>query len=410
MKQSQLFTKTRKEVPKDEVSKNAQLLLKAGFIDKLAGGIYSYLPLGFRALKKVENIIREEMDTLGGQEVLMPALHTKQAWEPTGRWETLDVLYKLKDISGREMALGPTHEEIVVPLVQKYIHSYKDLPFSVYQIQTKFRMELRSKSGILRGREFSMKDLYSFHASEEDLDIFYIQAQKAYEKIFKRVGLSEKTLLTYASGGSFSKYSHEYQTISDSGEDTIHICDKCAIAINEEIKDETLTCPKCGNDDYRQEKAVEVGNIFKLKDRFTKPFQFTVKDEKGQKLPVLMGCYGIGLGRVLGTIAEIHHDEKGLVWPENVAPFQVHLLSIKQDEEAQKLYDNLTKQGIDVLFDDRDVSAGEKFADADLIGLPYRVVVSQKTVEKQGFEVKSRKSDEAQILSEEKLVNKVLSA
>jgi prolyl-tRNA synthetase len=404
MRQSQLFTRTTKELPKDEVSTNAQLLIQAGYIDKLAGGIYSYLPLGLRSFKKIEAIIREEMNALGSQELLMPALHTKQAWEPTGRWDTLDVLYKIKDASQKDLALGPTHEEIVVPLVQKHIQSYKDLPFSVYQIQTKFRMELRSKSGILRGREFSMKDLYSFHVNEEDLDTFYTEAQLAYEKIFARVGLKDNTFLTYASGGSFSKYSHEYQTLSEAGEDTIHICDKCMVAINEEIIEETPKCPRCGGEEYRPEKSIEVGNIFKLRDRFTKPFKFTVKGEDGHQKPVLMGCYGIGLGRVLGTVAQAHHDQHGLIWPESVAPYKVHILSLYKDAEAEMLYEKLQGLGMEVLYDDRDISAGEKFADADLIGIPYRVVVSKKTLASQGYEVKERKQTESQMVSEKALL------
>lgn len=404
MRQSQLFTRTTKEPPKDEVSTNAQLLLRAGFIDKLAGGVYSFLPLGLKTFRKIENIIREEMNAIGGQEILMPSLHPKSAWESTGRWEGFDVLFKLKDLSGREFALGATHEEIVVPLVAKHVQSYKDLPFSVYQIQTKFRMELRSKSGLLRGREFSMKDLYSFHETEADLDEYYARAQQAYETIFQRLGIGEQTLLTYAAGGTFAKYSHEYQALCEAGEDIVFICNTCNTAVNEEIIEETPKCPKCGSDDYRKAKSIEVGNIFKLKDKFSAPFNFSIKNINGEEVNVLMGCYGIGLGRAMGTIAELNRDERGLVWPESVAPFRVHVISLNEDKKATELYTKLTQSGIEVLLDDRDVRAGEKFTDSDLIGIPYRVVVSAKSTEKGGVEIKKRNEEMSQIVSFDKVV------
>jgi len=407
MKQSKLFTKTEKKFPKDEVSFNAQLLIKAGFIDKLTGGIYSFLPLGLRVLKKIENIVRQEMNAIGGQEILMPALHPKNIWEKTGRWNTLDVLYKTKDLGGREFAFGPTHEEVVVPLVQKHIHSYKDIPFYTYQIQDKFRMELRAKSGLMRGREFIMKDLYSFHMDEKDLDKYYEKVKEAYFKVFQRMGLGEITILTFASGGSFSKYSHEFQTLSEAGEDTIYVCKKCRVAINKEIKNETPKCPECGGENFEEKKSIEVGNIFKLKDKFSKPFDLKVINEAGEMALIIMGCYGIGITRLVGTIAEIYHDDKGIIWPEAVAPFKVHLLSLGQDEEAEKLYDQLLKEKIEVLYDDRDISAGEKFADADLIGIPYRVVISKKSLASGGVELKKRNSEKSEILSAEKLLEKM---
>ncbi|GBE16773.1 proline--tRNA ligase [bacterium BMS3Abin15] len=412
MRQSELFTKTKKEVPKDEVSVNAQLLIKAGFIDKLAAGIYSFLPLGLRVLKKIENIIREEMNTIGGQEILMPALHPKDLWEKTGRWDMMDDLYKIKDVSGKELALGPTHEEIIVPLVQKYIQSYKDIPFYAYQIQTKFRMELRSKSGLLRGREFSMKDLYSFHLDEKDLEDYYEKAKNSYVNIFNKIGLGKITHLTFASGGSFSKYSHEFQTLSEAGEDLIHICKKCSVAINEEIKGETKECPECGGDDFEEKKAIEVGNIFKLKDKFSKPFDLKVKNEKGEEVTLIMGCYGLGPSRVMGTIVEVYNDDKGMIWPQSVAPYQVHLIEIKNQKskiknEAEDIYNKLQSEGIEVLYDDRDISAGEKFADADLIGIPYRVVVSDKSLKVGGVEVKKRDSEKSEIVKTSELVSKI---
>lgn len=392
MKQSQLFTKTQKDALKDEPSINAQLLIRAGFIDKLMAGVYTILPLGLRTLDKIENIIREEMNVIGGQEIFMPTLQPKENWLKTGRWDTMDDLYKVKDGSGREMALGPTHEEVVVPLMSRFINSYKDLPFAVYQFQNKFRMELRSKSGILRGREFIMKDLYSFHLTEQDLDAYYEKAKQAYFKIFERAGLKEQTHLTFASGGSFSKYSHEFQTITPAGEDIIYVCSQCGLAVNKEIKDEVSTCPECGKQDFQEEKAIEVGNIFKLMNKYSKPFELSVKNEKGESQEIVMGCYGIGLGRLMGTVVEVHHDEKGIVWPMSVAPFSAHILSLRKDAEAEKLYTELQKLGVEVLLDDRDASAGAKFADADLIGMPYQIVVSEKTLAEKQVEIKERKT------------------
>ncbi len=407
MKQSQLFVKTQKNAPKDEVSLNAQLLIRAGFVDKLMAGVYTFLPLGLRVLKKIENIIREEMNAISGQEVLMPALQPKENWQKTGRWDAMDDLYKVKDSTSREMALGPTHEEVVVPLMEKFLNSYKDLPLAVYQFQNKFRMELRAKSGILRGREFIMKDLYSFHLDEKDLDKYYEKAREAYFKIFEKVGIREMTYYTFASGGSFSKYSHEFQTVAPAGEDTIYICRKCKLAINKEMKGEMEKCPECGGRDFQEEKAIEVGNIFKLKNKYTMPFNLKVADEKGEKKEILMGCYGIGLSRLIGTIVEIYHDGEGIIWPENVAPFAVHLLSLGQNEKAEKIYQELLNKKIEVLYDDREISAGEKFADADLIGIPWRGVVSQKSLGKGGVEVKERRSEKTEILKIGELLNKL---
>lgn len=401
MKQSQLATKSLKEAPKDEQSVNAILLTRAGFIDKLGAGIYTFLPFGYRVLRKVENIIREEMNAIGGQEILMPAMHPKEYWEKTGRWESLDVMFKFKGVGDKDYSLGPTHEEIVSPLAKKLIFSYKDLPFALYQIQTKFRNEARAKSGLLRGREFSMKDLYSFHASQEDLNQYYDRATEAYFNIFKRCGLGEQTRLTAASGGSFSKYSHEFQTISEAGEDTIYVCQKCKLAINKEIKDENPECPECKGSDFKEEKAIEVGNIFKLGTRFSEPFGLKFKDKDGKEQLVIMGCYGIGPGRVIGTIVETHHDNKGIIWPESVAPYKYHLIYLgdeKAKKEADALYEKLTKAGAEVLYDDRELSAGEKFAEADLIGIPYRLVISAKTLEKDSVEMKKRNEQKAELI------------
>jgi len=405
MKQSKLFTKTKKEAPKDELSINAQLLIRAGFVDKLMAGVYTFLPLGLRVMKKIENIIREEMNAIGGQEITMPALQPKENWMTTGRWDTMDDLYKVKDVSDREFALGATHEEVISPLAKKFVNSYKDLPLYAYQFQNKFRMELRSKSGLLRGREFLMKDLYSFHLTKKDLDEYYEKVKEAYFKIFERFGIREKTHLAFASGGTFSKYSHEFQTISQAGEDIIYVCNKCGLAINKEIKSETEKCPECGGTDFREEKAIETGNIFKLMNKYSKPFNLSVTDEKGENQEVMMGCYGIGLSRAMGTIVELNNDEKGMIWPEAVAPFKVHLLSLGKNEEAEKIYQELTEKNGEVLFDDREASAGAKFADSDLIGIPYRVVISEKSLASGGVEVKKRSEEKSEIIEVEKLLS-----
>ncbi|EKE19678.1 MAG: hypothetical protein ACD_8C00124G0027 [uncultured bacterium] len=407
MKQSQLFTKTRKDAPKDEEALNAQLLIRAGYVDKVMAGVYTFLPLGLKVFKKVENIIREEMEALGASELLMPSLSPKENWTKTGRWDSLDNLFRFTSFySKNEYALGATHEEIVSPTLRKFVFSYKDLPTATFQIQNKFRDEKRAKSGILRGREFFMKDLYSFHANVEDLDEYYEKATQAYVNVFNRAGIGEKTYLTYASGGSFTKYSHEFQTVTSAGEDTIYICEKCKIAINDEIiEDLEHKCPRCGNAQLRTEKAVEVGNIFKLMTKFSAPFELKYKDQDGSEKEVIMGCYGIGLNRLMGTAVELFHDEKGIVWPENIAPFAVHLLNLGQDEEAEKIYAQLSQNGIEVLLDDRDASAGEKFADSDLIGIPLRVVISKKSIEAGGIEVRRRNESESKIMTVEELIN-----
>lgn len=423
MKQSQLFTKTKREAPKDEEAINAQLLIRAGYVDKLIAGVYTFLPLGIKVLKKIENIIREGMNGLGAQEILMPSLQPKQNWETTERWNTLDCLIKFTTFyTKNDYALGPTHEEIVAPLAKKFILSYKDLPTAVFQIQTKFRDEKRAKSGLLRGREFLMKDLYSFHCNQEDLEKYYEKAQKAYENIFEKLGLKEKTYLTYASGGTFSKYSLEYQTLSENGEGIIFVCDKCKTAINKEIINEKSDCPECGNKNLKEEKAIEVGNIFKLGTKYSKPFELTYKDESGKEQDVIMGCYGMGPSRIMGALVEIFHDDKGIIWPESVAPFKVHLLKLTTNQPkadppladnrqlitfADKVYENLQKAGGEVLYDDReDVTAGEKFNDADLIGIPYRAVISDRTRDK--IELKRRDSKDIKLVTEKeftKIIN-----
>ena len=406
MYQSKLFSKTRKEAPKDEVSKNAQLLIKAGFINKEMAGVYSYLPLGLKVLNNVNNIIRDEMNKLGGQEVLLSALQDKTAWEKSGRWDgkTMDVWFKTQLNNDTELGLAFTHEEPLTVLMQNHIRSYKDLPAYPYQIQTKFRNETRAKSGIMRCREFLMKDMYSFSRDITEHEAFYNKAKIAYKNIFNRLGIGEKTYITFASGGSFSKYSHEFQTISDAGEDLIYICDKCKVAVNKEIIAEQNKCPECGNADLKEEKAIETGNIFSLGTKFSDALDLTYLDEKGEPQKVIMGSYGIGPGRAMGTVVETLSDDKGLVWPVELAPFKVHLIQIGDKDDVRKaaenLYEELQKANIEVLFDDRDLRPGEKFADSDLLGIPLRVIVSEKTLMSSEYEVKERASGKVSMKKE----------
>jgi len=399
LRQSALFTKTRHEAPKDEVSKNAQLLIRAGYVHKEMAGVYSFLPLGLRALERVNTIIREEMQAIGGEEVLLSSLQDKAVWEATERWdsEDVDVWFKTRLQNEQELGLGFTHEEPMTRLAAEHVSSYRDLPRRVFQIQTKFRNEVRAKSGIMRTREFPMKDLYSFDRTQEELDAFYEEASAAYERVFARCGIGNQTYKTFASGGSFAKYSHEFQTLSDAGEDVVYVHEGTRIAINEEVyTDEVLADLGIEKSELTQATSIEVGNIFKLGTRFSEPLGLRYKDEQGVEQPVVMGSYGIGPSRLMGTVAEVCSDERGLVWPREVAPFVVHLVRLGGDErvvtEADSVYNTLSNAGIPVLYDDRDVRAGEKFADSDLVGMPIRVVVSGKTCEAGALEVKDRAS------------------
>lgn len=405
MKQSQLFTKTSKTVSKDDVSVNAKFLEQGGFIYKNSAGIYSYLPLGWRVIQKIGNIIREEMNAIGALEMFMPALHDKHYLKATGRWD-VDVVYKV--ISGEDKEpnfnISWTHEEIISEIASRFVNSYKDLPFSAYQIQTKFRHEPRAKSGLLRGREFMMKDLYSFHATEEDFQQYYEKVADAYMKIFNRCGL--KAIYTEAAGGEFTvSNTHEFQVLSPVGEDTIFVCEKCSYAVNEEIKTVDI-CPKCSGK-FINQKSIEVGNIFPLGTKYSEAFDLKFTDAEGQKKFVVMGSYGIGLGRVMGTAVEVFNDEAGIIWPETIAPFQVHLIALRgAEDQAGKIYENLQSSGIEVLYDDRDgKGAGEKFADSDLIGIPYRVVISEKTMAQDSVEIKKRNEKEAKLVPIQNLIS-----
>lgn len=414
MRQSQLFTKTERHMAVGDPSINARLLLQAGYIDRTAAGVFTYLPLGLRVLKNVQDIIRAEMQRLGAQEILMPALHPREPWATTGRWQDPGpaVMFQFETKSGQFYGLGWTHEEIVTPLAKRYVRSYRDLPFSVFQIQDKFRNEPRAKSGLLRGREFSMKDCYSFHRDASDLDAFYQQAIGAYGRVFRACGLD--AVLTEASGGAFSKYSHEFQVVTPYGEDIIFRCGGCGYAQNREVSTFRADdrCPKCPGQ-FQEEKAIEVGNIFKLGTRFSDAFKLTYLDAAGKPEPVWMGCFGIGPSRVMGAIAEVHHDAQGLCWPASVAPFSLHLLVLGKDgaaaTRASALYEQLTQAGIPTLFDDRiSVSAGEKFNDADLLGIPWRAVVSAKTQDR--VELKARAGASAELVSAPELIERVRAA
>lgn len=413
MRQSKLYTKTRKEAPKDEVSKNAILLTRAGYIHKEMAGVYTFLPLGLRVLKKIEDIVRFHMDKVGN-ELLMPSLSPEERWSNTGRLDTIDVLMKTipanqasKEKSSNSYVLNPTHEDVITPIVKDIARSYRDLPVMVYQIQSKFRNEARAKSGILRCREFRMKDLYSFHKDQDDLMSFYEQMKKVYANVFNDIGIGEDTFLTVASGGDFTpNFSHEFQTLTEAGEDLIYVDRKNKIAYNKEVVTEE-NAKKLGVDFNLMEqiKACEVGNIFPLDTRFSEALDYMYTDEKGEQKIIYMGSYGIGPTRLMGVVVEKLADEKGLIWPESIAPFSVHLLSLSKDKEsatykqAEELYQKLTAAHVEVLFDDRDDSAGAKFADSDLIGIPMRIVVSDKSILAGGVEIKERKSDQSEIIS-----------
>jgi len=401
MRQSKLFTKVKKQISKDEKSINGILLERAGFVHKEMAGAYTFLPLGLRVLTKIENIIREEMNRISGQEVLMTIFQPKKIWEETGRWSGeigKQVMYKCK--GNKEIGLGPTHEEMLTNIIRSYISSFEDLPVYIYQIQTKFRKEARARSGILRGREFRMKDLYSFHASETDFQKYYDKSKKSYIKIFNTCGV--KAILTEASGHGFTKnFTHEFQVIADAGEDKIVYCPKLDFCQNKEISKLKAgdKCPICGAK-LKEDKSIEAGNIFPLGIKYSQAMNALFTDKEGKKKPIIMGCYGIGVSRLMGTIVEIHHDEKGIIWPSSVAPFDIHLISLKSGDEkinrrikenSEKVYKELEKIGKQVLYDDRkNKSAGEKFADADLIGIPYRLVISEKTLKNDNIEIKKR--------------------
>lgn len=407
MKLSQSFTKTLKHAPADESSVNAQLLIRAGFVHKEMAGVYTLLPFGLRVVERLVRIVQEEMDAIGGQQMRTSIFQSREVWETTGRWsdKVVDTWFKTELKSGGEVGLSFTNEEAYSAILKNFVSSYRDLPIYVYDFKTIFRNELRAKSGMLRGREFYWKALYSFSKNQEEHDAFYEQSKTAYRRVFERAGIGAQTYITFASGGTFSKYSHEFQMLTEAGEDTIYLDRQKGIAVNHEVMtDDVLAELGLVRDQLTEEKAIEVGNIFSLGFKFSEPFRLTYKDQEGKDIPIYMGSYGIGITRLMGAIVEAMHDDRGICWPASVAPFAVYLVSLGQNDRARKLHDELSLVGIDVLYDDREsVSAGEKFADADLIGCPVRVTIGSKTPEGQ-VEYRLRTATEHRLISEQELM------
>ncbi len=410
MRASQLFTKTLKQAPADEVAKNAQLLIRAGFVYKEMAGVYAYLPLGLRVIENIKRIVREEMNAIESNELIMTGLQRKEVWEKTTRWsdEVVDVWFKTKLKDDTELGLGWSHEEPIVEMVKNYIHSYRDLPVSLYQFQTKMRNELRAKSGIMRGREFVMKDMYSFHESAEALEAYYQKTIEAYTRVFERLGIGGDTYVTFASGGAFTKFSHEFQTICDAGEDVIYLHREKNIAVNEEVIDDAVAELGIRREELEPVKTAEVGNIFNFGRQKTDEMGLTYIDSEGKEQPLYMGSYGIGITRVMGVIAEKLSDDKGLVWPEEIAPYKVYLVSIGDvAEQASELYRQLEAAGVSVLFDDRNERPGAKFADAELMGLPYRVTISERLLAEDKLELTVRRDGTTVLLTREELIAKI---
>lgn len=413
MRLSKLFTKTSKTIPADETAKNAQLLIQAGYIYKVMAGVYAYTPLGLKVLENIKQIVREEMNAIDGQELIMTNLQRPETWEATGRWsdEAVDVWFKTKLQDDTELGLAWSHEEAIMEMMQQFIKSYKDLPTSVYQFQTKLRNELRARSGIMRGREFVMKDMYSLHASEDDMNQYYDKAIEAYKRCYERFGLGDDTFVTFAAGGAFTKYSHEFQTICEAGEDILYTNEDQTVAVNEEVLDDAARELGVDKSELKPVKSAEVGNIFKFGTEKSEKMNIYFTGADGQRQPIYLASYGIGITRVMGVIVEKLSDEKGLVWPEAIAPAKVYLARLGDTPETVKdaddLYNRLIASGIEVLYDDRDVRAGQKFGDADLLGIPYRVVISDKTVANDQCELKARQSDDSELIALDQLLSKL---
>ncbi len=408
MRQSKIFGKTKRTPPKEAELISHQYLVQGGFVDQLASGIYSWLPLGFKVYKKVEQIIREEMDAIGAQELYLPTLQPKKLWQETDRWKTIDPpLFKLFDRHNKEYGLGSTHEEVITDLARRNIFSYKDLPLAVYQIQNKFRNELRSTGGLLRVREFVMKDLYSFHIDSWDLDAYYEKVKDAYLKIFKRCGLTVTPVLA-SSGTIGGDISHEFALFSSQGEDKSGFCENCGFAANLEVLSGENKCPQCQSS-LVIKNCIENGHIFKLGTKYSEAMKAYYKDKNGRSKPIIMGCYGIGLGRLVATVVEASHDKKGIIWPKNLTPFHFHFLLLSKKQEikrkAEELYKRITDQNISILFDDRNESSGVKFFDADLIGIPYRLILSDNTFEKKSLEIKKRDEERKQLVNFNKIIS-----
>lgn len=408
MRLSKNFTRTTKQAPADEMARNAQLLIRAGFVFKTMAGVYSYTPLGLRVLENIKQIVREEMNAIGSQELIMSTLQRKELWQETGRWsdELVDVWFKSTLQDGTDVGFGWTHEEPIVELLRSYLKSYKDLPISVYQFQNKLRNELRAKSGIMRGREFIMKDMYSVHAAKEDLDAYYDQVIEAYKLCYDRFGIGNDTYVTFASGGAFTKFSHEFQTICEAGEDYVYLHRGRNIAVNEEVLDDAVKELGIKRNELEKVKTAEVGNIFNFGTQKSEEMDLVFTGSDGVQHYAYMGSYGIGITRVMGVIVEKFADEKGLIWPENIAPARVYLVQIgeKSRAAADELYETLGTQGVEVLYDDRDERPGVKFADAELMGIPLRVTVSDRLLDGKEWEVVARASGERQLLTTDELL------
>ena len=410
MRVSQLFTKTVKNAPADEVSKNAQLLIRAGYVYKEMAGVYAYLPLGLKVLENIKQIVREEMNAIDSSELIMTTLQRKEIWEKTTRWsdDVVDVWFKTRLKDDTEVGLGWSHEEPIVEMLKTYIHSYRDLPVSLYQFQTKMRNELRAKSGIMRGREFVMKDMYSFHDSKESLDAYYQQVIDAYLRVYKRLGIGDDTYVTFASGGAFTKFSHEFQTICDAGEDVIYLHRGKNIAVNEEVLDDAVAELGLSRDELEPVKTAEVGNIFNFGTQKTDEMGLYYTDKEGKQQSLYIGSYGIGITRAMGVVAEKMSDDKGLVWPVNIAPFKVYLVRIGSvEKEADDLYEKLQVAGVTVLYDDRDERPGVKFADSELMGIPYRVTISERLLKENKLEFTVRASGETSVLTLDEVLAKI---
>lgn len=415
MRLSQLFTRTSKTAPAEEVAKNAQLLIQAGYIYKVMAGVYAYTPLGLKVLENIKQIVREEMNAIGGQELIMSSLQPKEVWEQTGRWddEVVDVWFKSKLKDDTEVGFGWSHEEAIIEMMKHYLESYKDLPIYVYQFQTKLRNELRAKSGIMRGREFIMKDMYSMSTDEAQHEKFYNETIDAYMRVFKRLGIGDSTYVTFASGGAFTQFSHEFQTVCEAGEDIIYLHREKNVAVNEEVMDdENLAKLGIKREELEKVKSAEVGNIFNFGTQKSQEMDFTFTNKEGHKQSVFLGSYGIGITRLMGLLVERFADEKGIVWPENVAPARIYLARLGDAENVAKaaddLYEILQNKGITVIYDDRDVRPGEKFADADLLGIPHRVVLSERSLADAGIEYKARSATEIKMMSQDLLLAMLL--
>lgn len=415
MRFSQSFIKTLNNAPADEVAKNAQLLIRAGFVYKVMAGVYAYTPFGLKVLEKIKQIVREEMDAIGAQELIMSTLQKKETWDATGRWDdkVVDIWFKSSLKDGTEVGFGWSHEEAVIEMLKNYLNSYKDLPINIYQFQTKMRNELRSKSGIMRGREFVMKDMYSCSLDKNQHEAFYNNTIEAYNKIFDRLGIGQDTYITFASGGAFTEFSHEFQTVCEAGEDLIYLNETKNLAINQEVmNDENLAKLGIEKNELKLVKSAEVGNIFNFGIKKSEETDFYYTDQNDKKCFVYLGSYGIGITRLMGVIVEKFSDEKGIIWPESISPFKVYLLKINSDnpdvdKKADEIYNQLTSNDIEVLYDDRAISAGRKFADSELIGVPHRITIGERNIRDNNYELFDRKNGQSNMLTYEQLLAKL---